>query len=914
MKKAIYVFLCAAVLSNMLFLNALAENTASDDKVYCEAVELLSAINVLPEGTDRNEGSFITRGEFADMILRFTGINTSEITDSEIVDGKYVGYADRKPEEDSWIWIDESQLAESSQGFTPYYDVSAEHKYWDSINTVSQLGLMSGDTDRRFRPDERITSNEVIKVLVTVVGAGEFAKGNYPSGYFSQAAALGIISSLKTKDFSGFITYRDLAVMLFNTLESDVYEYEWEKGNRILKRSDRSYMESVLDLYKEKGVVTNNRFTGADGKGTEVEGRIKVNGIYFDAPGLSADDYLGYDTTVYYYSDDFDSEVVCIRKTDKNKELLIDSEDISGYTKPNLNYYIGQKSKSVYVGADSIIVYNGKLLDDYKESDLTPENGSIRLVDNNDDGRYEYAFIDSVKTIVVSGTDITNEIIYNKLKKGAPIKLDGTDYIITGSDGKETSLEGIVENEVLDVRQSINTNGTKLVQIDVSGSSVKGMVTSISQTTREISINGTAYGISVYAELDDIKAGDEGVFYLDTNNKVVYSRLTVGLSYAYLVNLFGDENDSCYYAKLYTMGDEVERYEFADRIKVDGVSMKKEDAYKRLKESAEEKYKSGVIKYELSEEGKLSNLMFPDNNGDLFVTLAENDSNQEIQYRDVNKSYNLPNKSLCYRDSDTVYINAPLTDSTDESAYFRISYSADDYIKFSKIYADKKDSKIAKIIVWNRDVSNAKTVTNNEICYMLKSKSLKVDKNDEIITVLTGVSSAGTVDFEVDDSEIVQKLEELSTGDLFRVTKNVATGRVQAYEKVFDADDRCFVTKKNPTVSSLGNFVNSQYHVLHGMAYRKTDNNVYLDVAPYIYTTYSEGNTTVDAADTTDLYPYKAQDFTTVVFDSSRKGEEVYVGSHMTDILDSEVVGESDASEVVVNSWWGSPRTIFVYK
>ncbi|MBP3359856.1 MAG: S-layer homology domain-containing protein [Clostridia bacterium] len=914
MKKVIYVFLCVAVLSNMLCVNALAENTAVDDKAYSEAAELLSAINVLPEGTDCNEGSFITRGEFADMILKFTGINTSEITDSEIVDGKYVGYADRKPEEDSWIWIDESQPSQSSQGFTPYYDVSTEHKYWDSINTASQLGLMSGDTDRRFRPDERITSNEVIKVLVTVVGAGELANGNYPSGYFNQAAALGIIDSLKTKDFSGFITYRDLAVMLFNTLESDVYEYEWEMGNRILKRSDRSYMESVLDLYREQGVVTNNRFTGTDGKGTELEGRIKVNGIYFDAPGLSADDYLGYDATIYYYSDDFDYDVVCIRKTDKNKELLIDSEDIEGYTKPNLHYYSGTRSKSVYVGADTTIVYNGKLLDDYKESDLTPENGSIRLVDNNSDGRYEYAFIDSVKTIVVSGTDVTNEIIYNKLKKGDSIKLDGMDYIITGSDDTETSLEGIVENEVLDVRQSINKNGTGFVQIDVSGSSVKGRVTSISLTTGEISINGTAYDISVYAELDDIKSGDEGVFYLDTDNKVVYSRLSVGLAYAYLVNLLEDADNSCYFAKLYTMGDDVERYEFADRIKIDGVSMKKENAYKRLKESAEEKYKSGVVKYELSEEGKLANLMFPDNNGDLFVTFAENDSNQEIQYRDINKSYNLPHKSLCYRDSDTVYINAPLTDATDESAYFRISYSGDDYLKFSKIYADKKDSKIARIIVWNRDVSNTKTVSDNEICYMLKSKTRMVDKNDEIITVLTGVSSAGTVNFEVDESEIVQKLEELSTGDLFRVTKNVVTGRVQAYEKVFDADDRYFVTKQNPTLSAPDQFVNSQYHVLHGMVYQKTDNNVYLDVAPYIYTTDSEGNTTVGAADTADLYPYKAQDFTTVVFDTSRKAEKVYVGSHMTDILASEVVGESDASEVVVNSWWGSPRTIFVYK
>lgn len=914
MKKTIYILLCAALLGNIMSLSVFAESTAVGDRVYSEAEGLLSAINVFKSGTDYTDGAFVTRGEFADTILRFIGAITDDSKKSEIEDGKYVGYADRKPEEDSWIWIDESQSAQLSQGFTPYYDVSAEHKYWASINTASQLGLMNGDADRRFRPDERITSNEVIKVLVTVIGAGRAAGEDYPSGYVSRAASAGITDSVKTKDFSGFITHRDLAVMLFNTLESDVYEYKFEKGNRVLKRSDKSYMQSVLKLYKEKGVVTNNCYTGADGNGTELEGRIKVNGIYFDAPTLSADDYLGYEVTVYYYSDDFDSDVVYIRKTDKNRELLIDSDDINGYTKPELRYYSGSGNKSVYIGADSTIIYNGKLLDDYKESDLTPKNGKIRLVDNNGDGRYEYAFIDNVQTILVSGTDVDNEIIYNKLKNGELIKLDGTDYIITGSDGAKTSIESIAENDVLDIRQSVNKNGKKLVRIDVSGVTVKGTVTNLSPSSNEISINGTPYDISIYADFDDIKVGDEGVFYLDNNKKAVHVRLTVGLSYACLVNLLEDEDNSVYSAKLYTLGDDVERYEFADRIKIDGVSMKKEDAFKKLKKSGDEKYKKGVIKYELGADGKLTDIMFPDNNGDLFVTLAENTSKSEIQYREVNKSFNLRHKSLCYRDSDTVYINAPLTDATDESAYFTINYSGDDYLNFSTIYADKKDSKYAKIIVWNRDVGNTKSVSNNEICYMLKSKTRIVDKNNELVTVLTGVSSAGVVNFEIDEAEFAQQINELSTGDLFRVTINVATGKVQAYERVFDAENRLFISKQNPTGSVSGEFVNSQYHALHGMAYRKTDNNVFLDVAPYIYTSNSDGTVSVSGADTADLYPYKAQDFTTVVFDKSRKTEKVYVGSSTGDIFPSETVGDVEASEVVVNSWWGNPRTIFIYK
>lgn len=917
MRRIISVLLTVVMLVGAFYINVAAESSPNDS-MYCAAVTLLSAMKVLPEGDARANGSFVTRGEFSDLILRFIGMKSSETSNSEIVDGKYVDYANRKPEKDDWLWIDEAQSSQLTQGFTPYYDVSKEHEYWDSINTVSQIGLMNGDSNRCFRPDERITLNEVMKVLVTLVGAEVIVEGNYPVGYVSQATRLDINKGVKAKDFSEFVTYRDLVIMFFNTLESDVYVAEplTSNGGKY-RRSDKPYRESVLGIYKKSGVVTNNCFTGDDGIGTDAENRIKVNEIYFDAADFLADDYLGYEVSVYYHGDDFNGNlcenVICILKSDKNKEFVIDSKEIVGYSKPNLQYNSEKRVKEVYIGADSTIIYNGKLLDDYNETNLTPENGSIRLVDNDGDGKYEYVFINNVETMVVGGTDVNAKVIYDKLHPGKTVELDGKDYIIQNSGGEEISFENIFNDNVLDIRQSINKNGEKYIQIAVSDSLVKGKVTAISEDTDEVVINNKTYEVSVFANFDEIKLGTEGAFYLDTKGRIVCQKLTEGLRYGYLISIYGRDFPAEYLGYIYTLDDNFGIYEFAEKIKIDGNLLKNNEAYKKLASAADNKFRNGVIKYELNDEGKISKLMFPDENGDDFITLASYDSEKEVQYRDSNSSFNLPEKSLCFKDSDTVYINVPFAEEKNEDAFFRINYSGDDYIRFHKIFADKKDSKTAKVIVWYRDIENVKTVSNNEICFMLESKYSKIDQNGETVMALSGVSSSGTVEFEVDDSALIKQIEDLSVGDLFRVTTNVATGRVQAYEKVFDADERCFVSKRNPTGSAEGLFVNSQYHVLHGMAYQNYDNGVYLDVAPYIYTTNEKGETTVGDADSTNVYPYKTQDFTIVVYDGDAR-KKVFVGSYMTDILVSEIAGINDASEVVVNSWWGSPRTIFVYK
>ncbi len=128
----------------------------------CEdAVAGLCALNVLSgykDGTFRPEQP-VTRAEMASLATRSLGISTGKHSD------------------------------------TNFSDVPKEHWASGDIKVAEHKKIMAGDDNGTFRPEEPVTFEEVIKVLVCTLGYEKFAieKGGYPGGYIEQAKKLGLL-------------------------------------------------------------------------------------------------------------------------------------------------------------------------------------------------------------------------------------------------------------------------------------------------------------------------------------------------------------------------------------------------------------------------------------------------------------------------------------------------------------------------------------------------------------------------------------------------------------------------------------------------------------------------------------------------------------------------------------------------
>ena len=78
-------------------------------------------------------------------------------------------------------------------------DVPDSHWAKNYINAMKDCGIVQGDEKGNFNPEADITNEEIIKMLVTVMGYGPMAEqtGGYPMGYTRTAQKIGLTEGLK---------------------------------------------------------------------------------------------------------------------------------------------------------------------------------------------------------------------------------------------------------------------------------------------------------------------------------------------------------------------------------------------------------------------------------------------------------------------------------------------------------------------------------------------------------------------------------------------------------------------------------------------------------------------------------------------------------------------------------------------
>lgn len=106
-----------------------------------------------------------------------------------------------------------------------FKDIPENHWAIKYINNAKVVGIVDGDEHDNFKPEEEITYNEVIKMMVSVLGYSPMAdvRGGYPDGYVVVATQLGLTKSLSIKNDNA-ASRNDVAILINNALDIPIMQ------------------------------------------------------------------------------------------------------------------------------------------------------------------------------------------------------------------------------------------------------------------------------------------------------------------------------------------------------------------------------------------------------------------------------------------------------------------------------------------------------------------------------------------------------------------------------------------------------------------------------------------------------------------------------------------------------------------
>lgn len=597
MKKLISIFIAVVCLLSSVSV-VFAENVLSEKQI--DAISFLNNIGIYKSITEENAAQTLTRAEFAKIIVRTIG--------------------------------GETFLSPSPRRI--FSDVLTDHDAAASIEYLYDRGIMAGYGQAEFKPDSPISFGEMIKIIVCIMGYGDFAEqqGGYPGGYYAIAASNKIMTGTGTDEE---ITYASAAMVLQRVLESDKYlKLTGYQGRSPLfdDDSNKTYMAYALGIYQYTGIMEAYENTSLYHANDEYkENTVKIDGELLDAAGLDVSMYLGMRVKAYYKATDSGYQLIHITP-DKNVEMIeVQADDIDkNSTRRVFQYSENDRKKNVKISDDAIFIYNGKRLDVMTDSDLKATEGYVRLISNNGGGTYDVVVIKNYDTFIVDKAVATDSVLNFKYNRGSldlGENIQATYYL----EGQEADFSSISSGSVVSVAISKNTIGDLLAEIMISNNLVTGTAKSVYDNDHRRCVeleDGTVYEFTdeYMARLEagetstyEPSVGNEGDFYIDYFNRVAgYKVSTASKDYAYVVRCWYDENAEEGEMRVFTKDGNFENYKLKDKIMVNDV---KTDAAKLnglLKASSpdadpEKKSVNQLIICKTSEDGFVKKIQIADN-------------------------------------------------------------------------------------------------------------------------------------------------------------------------------------------------------------------------------------------------------------------------------------------------------------
>ncbi len=541
----------------------------------------LGFINGYPDGTYGPSQS-MTRAEFCVVITKFKGmqnlINPNSLTGFDDIDT-----------DENYAWA------------RPYVKMAAD------------LGIINGFEDGTFRAADPVTYEQAVKMIVCSIGYGSYAQvymveGDWSSGYINQANRLGITKNAGSGTKQNPTTRGTVAILLNNALDADpAPDIVNPDGTGVITSPGSGSVLETTGSTTVTGIVTGTYITETETANSNVpKDHIQIDDeIYQIGFSTNPNALLGCKVKAIIVSAESSGDYPICRSIDlhtSNDVLTINADCYEGYDydTDSISYTKSRTDatvKTAKLDPEYSVIYNGKLYDydlNELENDLT--SGTVELIDNNGDKRYDFVRINAYQVFVVeSKKTATQEIIpmYDAMYKGeAKITFPGDSTSLVfymTRNGKEISFSDLAKWDVLNIKESPeDADGKRYYEVLVTRSTVSGYIDARDDSDPTyISINNKDYYMSDFFseyESDDkpeMNVGDYAQVYLDAEGKIVAAAeaSTTGTtsSYAYLLGVRQESEKSDYDLEFWfytTSGKYVQIGAAKTNITIDGVKYK----------------------------------------------------------------------------------------------------------------------------------------------------------------------------------------------------------------------------------------------------------------------------------------------------------------------------------------------------
>lgn len=800
MKKLLIFIMCLALIPTLPVTAVSVEAAESLDEAF--AVLDYLDIYTLPEG-GLPDGQMMSRGDFATLTAKAF------------------------------------KLSESGEN-TYFADVTRTDANVAGINSLAEAGVVSGYA-RLFRPDETITLDEALKILISVADYGVAAEemGGYPAGYFKAANRLGIIPSYND---ANALSYKEAIDLLYSMLTAPALELESidSDDNTNYVKGDETILASLWDVYLAKGKLTSCYTASTDGT-TVGKDEVIISGEIYDC--LSGKNYensiFGTVDYVYVKRENVNSLVIYLTDANKTKDVLsVSSEELVSFDGNSYSLtYTTEKGgvKAKVIERNAKIYYNGSL---YLESltDIMSEfitggrKGTITIKSDNSEG--EAVFIKSYEGMVVAQSDAEANVFYNMTKPNENINLNEYENVyIVNPKGEETALS-VSATTVLSVAASKDKS---YIEIVVCNDIVSGAVTHISDSDgyKLITVGEKQVKLdnSYSEQFIAITSGGNYIVYLDQFGYVIYaqtankSEYKLGLLEKCYVNEYEEKFNGL---GIYVSGDkEPQIYPFAERVKLDGETYKGDKKALKILNNipetegivmtgGEPDYKKStptvkrqVIRFKVDADGNITEI-------DTTILGAREDKDSTL--KTINNTYNFQKyrarwtsgtmrfgSDILYNASSTVTFAVPSVNSAGnlldanskqvtvggspvkgDYSMYSSKFSIEDNIVYDVVgYKCTPDSMLADALIINY---TAVEVSNKT--YIFDSIGEKMSDDNDVVKVANMWDQAVLKEFELKDASV---LDGIKKGDLVRLATGTIDKKVYAYELVYDYENDVFV-------------------------------------------------------------------------------------------------------------------------